>query len=164
MSGADGNVRFDERLLRLTLPSHSPRSRRPSPRPHLRDLGVVVALLRLCARFVPTTTPRSRRGRGLLLFPLGSGILCGMAYPSEDRPASPPGAAESLTPGSPAYPGTPEPLMPRPPGSSLDARRDEPGGASLEATDGSSRPIGDEAATDTRREPVKLTPTRTSAM
>ena len=87
-----------------------------------------------------------------------------MAYPPEDRPASPPGAAESLTPGSPASPGAPEPLMPRPPGSSLDARRDEPGGASLEATDGPSRPVGDEAATDTRPEPVKLTPTRTSAM
>ena len=55
--------------------------------------------------------------------------------------------------------------MPRPPGSSLDAQRDEPSGSSLEATtDGSYRPVGDEAATDARREPVKLTPTRTSAM
>ena len=55
--------------------------------------------------------------------------------------------------------------MPRPPGSSLDARRDEPTGSSLEATtDDSYRPVGDEAVTDTRREPVKLTPTRTSAM
>ena len=55
--------------------------------------------------------------------------------------------------------------MPRPPGSSLDARPDEPSRSSLEAaTDDSYRPVGDPAAADTRREPVKLTPTRTSAM
>jgi uncharacterized integral membrane protein len=40
----------------------------------------------------------------------------------------------------------------------LDARRDEPLGSGLEAT------TSDETSTDTPREPIKVTPTRTSAM
>jgi uncharacterized integral membrane protein len=123
----------------------------------------------------------------------GSGILCVMAYPSEDRPVSPsgtadqpmphrpmspagagttpPGAAEPVIPDAPAG-GADDSLMPRPPGASLDRRQDEPTGSGLEAaTDGSvadpapnvDQPIGGES-TKARREPIKVTPTRTSAM
>jgi uncharacterized integral membrane protein len=57
----------------------------------------------------------------------------------------------------------------RPPDGGIDRRRDEPAGSEVEAaTDRSTptadRPIGDQTATEARREPIKVTPTRTSAM
>ncbi|HEY7273815.1 MAG TPA: lipopolysaccharide assembly protein LapA domain-containing protein [Actinoplanes sp.] len=110
-----------------------------------------------------------------------------MAYPSDDRSALTPNGAEPPMPASPGSglsSGGSEPLAPRPPGSQVDPAGDEPlmpaaPGSGLAATDSAlpdvqsgdrspAEPSGTDGTVpgpaETQREPVKVTPTRTSAM
>ena len=95
-------------------------------------------------------------------------------------PPMPPGAAEPPMPGPPGSPGAADPSMAGPPtphapgaDQSVMSRPPESPGSDLEATTdrsipgsapSSDRPATDERTAEARREPIKVTPTRTSAM
>ena len=74
----------------------------------------------------------------------------------------PPVAAEPPMPGPPSSPeaGAGGDAAPRPPGTSLESRRDERAASEIEADTERRGPSGEE----TGRERIKVTPTRTSAM
>jgi uncharacterized integral membrane protein len=85
--------------------------------------------------------------------------------PGAAEPPLPPDAAEPPMPGPPTSLGSGADDYATP-GTSLESQPDEPAGSGLDAVTGpdlgpgADRPAGEE----TRRQPIKLTPTRTSAM